>query len=84
MLFPKFNLTKNSGEPVDPKAKYYVIRYDADAEDGHLNRCILIEYVRAIRGLHTDLADTLEMDVLSEEGKFWKALDEFNLQHTQE
>ena len=29
-LFPKYNVTKNDGSPVDPNAQYFVLRIDTD------------------------------------------------------
>lgn len=43
-LIQKYIVTKADGEPVDPGAKYFVLRYDADSRDGYAAREALRYY----------------------------------------
>jgi hypothetical protein len=47
-LFNKFIISKADGSPIDPEAKYIVLRYDAKSSDGAASRRAIIAYARAI------------------------------------
>jgi hypothetical protein len=47
-LFGKFILEKADGSPIDPEAKYIVLRYDSKSSDGVASRRAIIAYARAI------------------------------------
>lgn len=44
-LFGKYIIQKANGEPIDPEAKYFVLRYDKASKDYHAKE-ILFEYAR--------------------------------------
>lgn len=51
----KYTITKTSGEPVDPTARYFVLRYDADPHA----RVALAAYAESVRADNQQLADDL-------------------------
>ncbi|MCK5609272.1 hypothetical protein KAR91_45780 [Candidatus Pacearchaeota archaeon] len=57
----KYQIIKTSGKPVDPKAKYFVLRYD---EDPHAVRAIM-RYIASIKNENPELAK----DLLNEIGR---------------
>ena len=59
----KYIITKVSGKPVDPKAKYFVLRYD---EDPHAVVAIKA-YIKSIRKENTELARDLKSEVIDVE-----------------
>lgn len=44
----KYKIRKCGGGEIDPAAKYFVVRYDAKAEHGHVGRIALVHYCTAI------------------------------------
>ena len=59
-LRQKYIITKTSGKPVDPKAKYFVLRYD---EDPHA-RAAIKAYIRSIRRENPELARDLKVELI--------------------
>lgn len=61
-LFNKYALTKVSGEPMDPKAKYFVLRYDHNSRDLYADhaRNALSHY--AHKSGNQDLLDDIELE----------------------
>lgn len=57
----KYQIIKTSGKPIDPEAKYFVLRYD---EDPHAVRAI-IRYVASIKEENPELA----WDLLNQIGR---------------
>lgn len=61
-LYPKYKVAKVDGSTIDPKAKYFILRYDTDQEDkNHMeaSRYALLHYSRKIRKTNPSLADDL-------------------------
>ena len=69
-LCRKYIIQKADGSDFDPNAKYFVLRYDAEAEHGYINRTILHKWCDYIRryGL-VELADDLLKDIREETNK---------------
>lgn len=68
-LRQKYIITKVSGKPTDPDAKYFVLRYD---EDPHAVRA-LMTYIRSIEIENPELAADL-IDELEEGSSRWPSL----------
>lgn len=62
-LRQKYIISKVSGNPVDPKAKYFVLRYD---EDPHAVAAIKA-YIKSIRRENLELARDLELELIDVE-----------------
>jgi|GEM_PF-5365120 len=75
-LFGKYILAKDNGEDIDPRAKYFVLRYDADAEHGAQSRTALRLYCQAIRVAQPQLADELEAAMAVEARKTFHISEE--------
>lgn len=59
-LYDKFIISKADGSPIDPKAKYIVLRYDADnIKDGSAVRVAIRKYAKMIQ--HTNPAFALDL-----------------------
>lgn len=52
-LLDKYIVTKSSGEPVDPRARYFVLRYDNDKDA--LAAAMLWASLKGLWGLFDDL-----------------------------
>lgn len=63
----KYHLTKADGSPVDPNARYFVLRLDAGAEPNHRKACIaaLSTYAAVIQPHLPELARDLRQLYLS-------------------
>lgn len=59
-LRQKYIITKVSGKPIDPKAKYFVLRYD---EDPHAVAAIKA-YIKSIRKENPELARDLKLELI--------------------
>jgi len=69
-LLPKYNVKKANGTPVDPNAKYFVLRYDEGQKDeNHRIACIkaLSAYADAIEPHIPELAKDLKK-IVAESG----------------
>jgi hypothetical protein len=55
-LFGKYLVAKRDGTPLDPEAKYFVVRYDAKAAHGDIGRTTLAYYASAIESEMPELA----------------------------
>lgn len=69
-LYGKFLLQKTNGSPIDPEAKYIVLRYDANSKDGNLTRAVLIKYASLIRSFNPQFADDLLKQIEIEQIKY--------------
>ena len=61
-LYNRYQIAKTSGRPIDPKAKYFVMRYDNDGDDKiHIQACQLAirVYAYAIKGHLDQLSENL-------------------------
>jgi hypothetical protein len=59
-LYDKFIISKADGSPIDPKAKYIVLRYDANnIKDGSAVRVAIRKYAKIIQ--HTNPAFALDL-----------------------
>lgn len=61
-LKQKYNIEKTNGKDIDPKAKYFVLRYDLDQKDKvHANACreALMTYAKAIEDHMPQLSEEL-------------------------
>lgn len=69
-LCRKYIIQKADGSNFDPNAKYFVLRYDAEAKHGYINRTILHKWCNYISeyGL-VELADDLLKDIREETNK---------------
>lgn len=67
-LFEKYVIQKANGEPIDPEAKYFVLRYDHNSKDQHA-RTVLNIYARSTGNVK------LTEDILDEQQK-WLNKDE--------
>ena len=65
-LFGKFLIQKADGSPISPSAKYIVLRYDAESEDGSAARHAIIAYARFINqsnpGFSRDLIEEMKVE----------------------
>jgi hypothetical protein len=57
--FNKYIITKSNGNPIDPEALYFVLRYDRDPHA----RVALAAYAQSVRTDNPQLADELLMEV---------------------
>ncbi len=64
-LYPKYILSKGNGEPLNPRAKYFILRYDCETEREHLYASVkaLGSYCDEIKETFPDLANDLWADV---------------------
>jgi hypothetical protein len=71
-LYQKYNIRKSTGEPVDPKARYFVLRYDKHQKN-HQNalaaKAALQLYAELIEGEFPDLSRDLVNDLNPEQEK---------------
>ena len=76
-LCRKYIIQRADGSDINPNAKYFVIRYDAKAEHGYINRTILHKWCDYIREYWLskeeyellELADYLLKDIREETNK---------------
>ena len=61
-LFGKYLIRKADGTPLAPEAKYFVVRYDAAAIDGHVGRSALVYYCHQLG----DDCPKLKADLMAE------------------
>ncbi len=56
-LYNKYIISKTDGSPIDPKAKYIVLRYDADnIKDGSAARVAIRKYANMIQHINPAFA----------------------------
>jgi hypothetical protein len=60
----KYIIRKADGTPIDDNAKYFVLRYDSDAEHGDVNRNALRHWTRNI--VHHNGMEELATDLISD------------------
>lgn len=58
-LFGKYILGKSNGTDIDPFAKYFILRYDANSSDGEAARGALLHYASLIQCSNPQLANDL-------------------------
>jgi hypothetical protein len=75
-LFGKYILAKDNGDDINPRAKYFVLRYDAEAGHGAESRTALRLYCQAIRFAQPQLADEFEEAIRDEARKAWEISEE--------
>jgi hypothetical protein len=75
-LYGKYILQKADGSGLSPHAKYFVLRYDADAEHGHSARIALVHYINAIKQDFPELAEDLTNAVSDETAQAYADLIE--------
>lgn len=68
-LFGKYLIAKADGSGLDPKAKYFVVRYDAGATHGSAGRTALKLYCAGIRFAMPQLAEDLSAALEAEARK---------------
>lgn len=73
-LFNKFEVKHADGSPVDLNAKYVVVRYDANSEDGKNGRLALRVYAVGMSHTNKKFSDDLWKEVDTYE-KRYMALD---------
>jgi hypothetical protein len=54
---PKYTITKTDGTPLEPDARYFVLRYDGDHDP--CAHAAIRAYARAVQPINTQLADEL-------------------------
>ncbi len=55
-MFDKYTITKTNGNPIDPEALYFVLRYDTDPHA----RVALAAYAQSVRADNPQFADELD------------------------
>ena len=68
-LLPKYRITKTDGTPVNPKAKYFVLRYDGNMKDKEFLRASrrgLIEFCNQMMPINEVLSQELRSEVTKE------------------
>ena len=70
-LYGKYIIRNASGEPLDPNAKYIVLRYDAESKDGPAARHALIAYARFISQSNIQFSKDLIEEMKKEWDKFY-------------
>ena len=73
-LYGKFIIRKADGTPIDPDAKYIVLRYDANSKDGFHSRHAIIAYARTIKAENPIFADDLLKEMEIEHFKYRELL----------
>ena len=70
-------MKKADGSPIDPEAKYIILRYDKDDEWGRAARGALRRFARSIGAEMPELYESLikEMDEIT--FKYWEEKGEF-------
>jgi hypothetical protein len=69
-LFGKYILAKSDGSNIDPEAKYFILRYDADSADREAARGALLHYAGLVQDSNPQLASDLRKQ-LEIEAKKW-------------
>ena len=65
-LYGKFIISKADGSPIDPKAKYIVLRYDADSKDFWSSSAAIRKYAELIFTTNLEFATDLIKEMNSE------------------
>ena len=65
-LYGKFIISKADGSPIDPKAKYIVLRYDADSKDFGPSSAAIRKYAELISTTNLEFATGLIKEMNSE------------------
>ena len=66
-LLPKYGLNRTDGQPEDPGAKFFVLRYDKNDAWGVKCRAALRSFAASIKDEYPKLADELIADVCAAE-----------------
>ena len=54
--YEKYHITKRDGTPMDPNAKYFVLRFDKDDVHGEASREALKAYAKKVEDAYPQLA----------------------------
>ena len=68
-LLPKYRITKADGTPVNPKAKYFILRYDDDMKDKEFlraSRKALFKFCFLMIPINPILSKELYDDIVNE------------------
>ncbi len=68
-LYHRYEVKKVSGRPINPKAKYFVLRYDKNGDDlNHIRACqtALLVYAQIINNHIPLLSEDLKRDLKKE------------------
>ena len=68
-LFGKYLIAKADGTPLEPDARYFVVRYDAGADHGSIGRTVLRMYALHMSKVAPELATELLDDIDAETDK---------------
>jgi hypothetical protein len=68
-LFGKFIIKKANGSPIDPQAKYIVLRYDADSKDFGPSQGAIRRYAELIKISNPTFAEDLIKELDEEYAK---------------
>lgn len=60
MMINKYVVRRVDGTQIDPKAKYFVLRYDIGAEDAVAAQAAMLEFARNLPSEKASLADRVE------------------------
>jgi hypothetical protein len=75
----KYNITKKDGRPVDPNAKYFVLRLDKDPHALEAIHAYINSVMSDNAELATDLLELVEDIIINQQteqtGELWKAID---------
>lgn len=73
----KYIIQKRDGTPLDPQAKYFVVRFDAQAEHGWIARTALAVYCALLEkpGKKSALAEALKAEIDLECFDAWKEFE---------
>jgi hypothetical protein len=78
-LYGKYMLAKADGTPINPNAKYFVLRYDREAKDGSASRDALSLYASLVEEATPKLAEGLLADIAQESSRqIFQTLSEEN------
>ena len=62
-FYKKYKIEKTDGSPIDPEAKYFVLRYDQDSQWGDLSRAAIWDKLDSIEALDPILAADLRSQI---------------------
>ncbi len=62
-FYKKYKIEKTDGSPIDPEAKYFVLRYDQDSQWGDLSRAAIWDQLDSIEALDHILAADLRSQI---------------------
>ena len=76
-LYGKFIISKADGSPMNPKAKYIILRYDADSKDFWPSSAAIRKYAELISTTNVEFATDLIKEMNNEYLK-WLLADTAN------